>query len=78
MKNCFGTIYPDLQQIQFGEAAKGKVFQICINSLGASHRDRKLDLDLNAWDHCQQCDDFRSCYDFSTAKLQMQRVLLDF
>ena len=78
MKSCFGTIYPDLQQIQFGEPAKGKVFHISINSLGASHRDRKLDVNLDAWDDCQQCDDFRRCYDFSTAKLQMQRVLLDF
>jgi hypothetical protein len=75
MKSCFGTIYPDLERLQFGEPLAGKVFQICIRSLGPGHRDRKLDIDLNAWQCCRQCDDFRNCYDFSLAKLEMQRTL---
>jgi len=32
MKNCFGTIYPDLAQFQFGKPLAGKVFQICVDS----------------------------------------------
>jgi hypothetical protein len=75
MKSCFGTIYPDLEQLQFGKLLTGKVFQISIHSQGPGHRDRKLDIDLNAWQDCQQCDDFRNCYDFSMAKLEMQRTL---
>jgi hypothetical protein len=75
MKSCFGTIYPDLAQIQFGKPVAGKVFQICVDSLGAGHRDRKLDIDLDAWQDCQQCQDFANCRDFSSAKLEMQRVL---
>jgi hypothetical protein len=77
MKSCFGTIYPDLENLRFGQAARGKVFQICVNSQGAGHRDRKLDVDVSAWESCQQCEDFRNCFDFSMAKLQMQRALLD-
>jgi hypothetical protein len=30
---------------------------------------------LNAWQECQRCEDFRNCFDFSSAKLQMQIVL---
>jgi len=78
MKSCFGTIYPDLEQLQFGNPLVGKVFQICIRSQGPGHRDRKLDIDLKAWQDCQQCEDFRNCFDFSTAKLEMQRVLREF
>lgn len=75
MKNCFGTIYPDLEQMQLGKPLAGKVFQISVDSLGAGHRDRKLEIDLNAWQDCRQCPDFADCRDFSSAKLEMQRVL---
>ena len=75
MKNCFGTIYPDLAQFQFGKPLDGKVFQICVDSRGSGHRDRKLDINLNAWQDCQKCQDFANCRDFSSAKLEMQRVL---
>jgi len=78
MKNCFGTIYPDLEQLQFGKPAAGTVFQICIDSRGSNHRDRRLEIDLGAWQECQMCSDFRNCYDFSAAKLEMQRVLREF
>ena len=75
MKNCFGTIYPDLEQVQFGKLLAGKVFRICIDSQGAGHRDRKLEIDLDAWQDCRQCQDFQNCRDFSSAKLEMQRTL---
>jgi hypothetical protein len=32
---------------------------------------------MDAWQECRQCEDFQSCYDFSSAKLQMQCVLRD-
>lgn len=75
MKNCFGTIYPDLEQMQFGKPLAGKVFHISIESQGPGHRERKLQIDLDAWQDCQQCPDFQNCRDFSCAKLEMQRVL---
>lgn len=75
MRSCFGTIYPDLEQTQFGKPMVGKVFRICVSSRGAGHRDRKLEIDLDAWQDCQQCPDFRNCRDFSNAKLRMQRTL---
>jgi hypothetical protein len=77
MKDCFGTIYPDLEKIQFGKPLAGKVFQICVASQGPGHRDRKLGVDLEAWQQCRQCQDFANCRDFSSAKLEMQRLLLD-
>jgi hypothetical protein len=75
MKSCFGTIYPDLEQPQIGKPLAGKVFKICIRSQGPGHRDRKLEIDLDAWHDCQKCEDFRNCFDFSTAKLGMPRLI---
>jgi hypothetical protein len=76
MKNCFGTIYPDLEKFQFGKPMNGKVFRIIVNTVGPGHRDRELTIDENAWQDCCQCADFQDCLDFSNAKLQMQRVLV--
>jgi hypothetical protein len=75
MKTCFGNIYPDLEKFQFGKPIVGKVFQIRVDTLGSGYRDRKLEIDLDAWQDCQRCEDFRNCFDFSSAKLQMQIVL---
>ncbi len=77
MKSCFGTIYPDLEQFKLGKLLAGKVFQITVASQGPGHRDRQLQMDLTAWQDCQGCADFRNCYDFSNAKLEMQRVLAE-
>ena len=76
MKTCFGTIYPDLENFQFGKPLNGKVFQITINTLGPGHRDRELNIDENAWQDCRQCEDFQNCLEFSNSKIQMQRVLM--
>jgi hypothetical protein len=78
MKTCFGTIYPDLEQFQFGKSIAGRVFQIRVDSVGPGQRDRKLDVDEEVWGECRQCGDFQNCFGFATARLHMQRVLLDF
>ena len=78
MKECFGNIYPDLEQVPFGSTVSGKVFRIRVAKYGPGHRDRKLEVDSQAWQECQRCADFRNCYDFSNAKLRMQQVLAQF
>jgi len=75
-KSCFGTIFPDVTRIQFGCPAVGKVFTILIDTVGPGKRTRKLNIDEAAWDDCRRCDDFQNCYNFSLAKLEMQRVLV--
>jgi hypothetical protein len=77
MKSCFGEIFPDMERFQFGQPLAGKVFQIRVDTIGPGQRDRKLDINLEAWQECHQCEDFQSCYNFSNAKLQMQRILTE-
>ena len=75
MKDCYGTIFPDMLQFRFGRELAGKVFKVKIDTLGAGHRDRHLDADLPQWQTCQQCEEFQGCYDLSKAKLAIQQVV---
>ncbi len=75
MRDCFGNIYPDLEQLQFGSSIRGKVFGISVTTLGPGHRNRKLEVDPEEWEDCRRCAEFRNCLDFSNAKLRMQQVL---
>jgi len=68
MKECFGTIYPDLLNLQFGRDVNGKVFKTRINCMGAGHRDVHFSVDQAAWDECQRCELYRNCYDLSMGK----------
>jgi hypothetical protein len=74
-KSCFGSIFPDLGQFQLGKPLEGKVFQISVQSLGPGHKERKMEINVDEWEKCRQCADFRNCYEFSMAKLEMQRAL---
>lgn len=75
MKNCYGSIFPEMSQFRFGKELDGKVFRLKINTLGPGHRDRSFDADLPQWQACQQCEEFRSCYDFSNAKLAIHQAV---
>ena len=75
MKECFGTMYPDLSNIRFGKELNGKVFRVLIDTRGPGHRERHLQADLKEWEACQQCELYRSCYDLSMANLAMQQAV---
>lgn len=34
MKDCFGEIFPDLEQLEFGRLVAGRVFKILVRSCG--------------------------------------------
>jgi hypothetical protein len=73
MKECFGTIYPDVTQFQFGKQMDGKVFRLKIDTAGPFQRDRRLEADVEAWEQCQQCEFYRSCFDFSTGQFLIRQ-----
>jgi hypothetical protein len=75
MKDCFGRIFPDMSQFRFGKELAGEVFRVKIDTLGPGHRDQHLEADLSQWQVCQLCEEFRSCYDFSNARLAIQQAV---
>ena len=75
MKTCYGTIYPELSKFRFYHEIAGKVFRMRVDTRGPGHRDPHLTVSMEEWEDCQRCELYKSCYDFSNAKLTMQRVL---
>jgi hypothetical protein len=78
MTECFGNIYPDLARVEYNKDIAGKVFSVRINSHGLVHERPRLKTDIKAWEDCQKCELYKSCFDFSTAKLVMRQVLSRF
>ena len=78
MSECFGTIYPDLTRVQYNRDIAGKVFTVRIESHGLVHQTPRLKADMEAWEDCQRCELYQSCYDFSNAKLAMRQAVSRF
>lgn len=78
MRECFGTIYPDLAPVEYNKDLAGKVFTVRIDSFGLTHQAPRLKADMKAWEDCQACDLYRSCFDFSNAKLAIRQTLSRF
>jgi len=75
MKECFGTIYPNLSRIKLNEALAGRVFSLRIASQGMMRQPPQFEADLAAWEDCQRCEVYHSCFDFSNAKLAMRQAV---
>jgi hypothetical protein len=74
MRKCFGTIYPDLSRVEANKNLGGKVFRMRITSQGMMHQAPQFEADLAAWEDCQRCEFYRSCFDFSTGKLALRQA----
>jgi len=75
MRECFGTIYPDLSRIELNKDLAGKVFRLRIDSQGMMRRPPRFEADLEAWEDCQRCEVYQSCFDLSNGKLAMRQAV---
>lgn len=64
---CLGRIFPDLAQLEYNKPLKSQVFTVLLESSGLFVQRRTVQVDEAAWKACQQCPDYRSCYDLSLA-----------
>lgn len=78
MSDCFGNIYPDLTRVEYNKEIAGKVFSVSINSHGLVHERPRLKADMEAWEDCQKCERYQSCYDFSNARFALRQALSRF
>lgn len=75
MKECFGTIFPDTRKIEYNREYQGKVFSVTANHQPIAVKSEKIEANLDAWQKCFDCDCYKSCYDFSMAKLQFTTTI---
>jgi len=74
---CHGNMLPDLDQLEYNQPCRGKVFTVYLESQGIGIQSRKLIADSVQWELCQQCPLYTSCRDLSMMRLALERALAD-
>ena len=77
-KTCYGNMFPDFAQERLNERNRGKAFSVIVESVGIGIQKRAVTTDLEEWEDCLQCPDYRTCYDLSMAKLHLWKALQSF
>lgn len=76
-RECYGNMFPDFTRLRRTEALEGQAFTARVVSSGTGAQGRNLAVKIEAWEKCAACLDYRTCYDLSLAKLEMNNVLMN-
>ena len=73
--DCYGTMFPDLSRLKPKERLEGQAFTARVVGSGTRPYRRSLGVKVEAWEACVACPDYRTCFDLSLAKLELNDVL---
>ena len=73
---CYGKMFPDFMGLKRKERLEGQAFAALVTGSGTGAQGRSLEFKEEAWEKCVACPDYRTCYDLSLAKLEMNDVLI--
>jgi hypothetical protein len=68
-------MFPDFTRLENNKALRNPAFTAFVESHGIGAQGRKLEVNMEGWEKCVGCSDYRTCYDLSLAKLLMKTVL---
>ena len=74
---CYGAMFPDFTRLKRKKKLEGKAFTALVVSSGMGPQGRSLEVKPEAWGRCVECPDYRTCYDLSLAKLEMNDALMN-
>ena len=74
---CYGTMFPDFTRLERKKKLEGRAFTALVVSSGTGAQGRSLKVKQEAWEGCVACADYRTCYDLSLAKLEMNNILMN-
>ncbi len=72
---CYGALLPDLSRLESNKPAVGKALGGQIRNPGIVAQSPEIKVDAQAWEECQACKHYRSCYDLSMAKLALRQAM---
>jgi hypothetical protein len=72
---CYGTMVPDLDDLVYNLPCRGKAFTVLVTRSGIGVQASDVQVDLSAWEDCQQCPSYAPCYDLCLAKLALRQAL---
>lgn len=75
--DCYGTMFPDFTRLKCKEKLEGRAFMAMVVSSGTGSHGRGLEVKREGWEKCVACAEYRTCYDLSLAKLEMNNVLMN-
>ncbi len=74
-KDCYGTMFPDLDRVELNKPSSGKAFDVLVESRGIGVSSCQVTVRPEGWDECTACGNYRDCYDLSMAKLALTTAL---
>ena len=76
-QECYGKMFPDFTRLKRKERLEGQAFAALVTGSGTGAQGRSLEVKREAWEKCVACPDYRTCYDLSLAKLEMNESLMN-
>ena len=76
-QECYGKMFPDFTRLKRKERLEGQAFAALVTGSGTGAQGRSLEVKREAWEKCVACPDYRTCYDLSLARLEMNDVLMN-
>jgi len=75
-KDCYGAMFPPTLRVDVDRPMRGKVFAYqLLTPGGIMCADRKVSVDVKAWDECVDCGEFELCYKLSLGKLALELAI---
>ncbi len=74
---CYGKMFPDFTRLKRKERLEGQAFTALLTGSGTGAQGRSLEVKREAWEKCVACPDYRTCYDLSLARLEMNNALMN-
>lgn len=72
---CYGTMFPNPIDQTPNETHQGQVFSFVVHSLGIGRSGSEMQVDEKQWDACTHCPEYRTCFDLSSARFQLQAAI---
>ena len=74
-QQCYGKLFPSIENAVSNVTHKGKVFNFRLERPGMMVSKRVTEVDAKQWDECTRCPEFNTCYLLSMAKLELEQAV---
>ncbi len=71
-QECYGKMFPPVEEMAHNKGVRGKVFGYRMDYLGQVAQKRETIVDRDAWQKCMECRELDGCYRLSAGKMLME------
>jgi hypothetical protein len=75
-QTCYGSMFPTVLQPAADRVISGRVFSYELRYAGGAFvAQRRLAVNIEAWDECRVCPEFDHCYQLSMGKVSLEAAI---